>query len=59
MQDVYQVTAVANWIPKIRAVVVFFLRAEMAKVVLNEKQKLLLLPNQQLIIDVKTRWNTL
>ena len=58
-QKVYGIPAIARWIGKVRAIVVWFRRVHMAHVVLEEKQKLLGVPQHKVILDVRTRWNTL
>lgn len=58
-QQVYKSNQVAKWAAKIRSIVVWFRRAHMTKPVLKEKQELLGLPVQRLVLDVRTRWNIL
>ncbi|XP_063745957.1 E3 SUMO-protein ligase ZBED1-like isoform X2 [Eleginops maclovinus] len=58
-QKLYNCTAISNWAARVRAVVVWMKRSHMAKVVLKEKQDLLKLPKHMLLLDVRTRWNSL
>ncbi|XP_049923439.1 E3 SUMO-protein ligase ZBED1-like [Epinephelus moara] len=58
-QKVYDIPAVSNWCAKIRAVVVWLKRSSLSKTVLREKQRILNLPEHNVILDVKTRWNSL
>ncbi|XP_034035123.1 zinc finger BED domain-containing protein 4-like [Thalassophryne amazonica] len=58
-QKVYGIQAVTRWCAKIRAVVVWLKRSTMSKTVLREKQRLLNLPEHNVILDVRTRWNSL
>ncbi|KAJ8375440.1 hypothetical protein SKAU_G00060200 [Synaphobranchus kaupii] len=58
-QRIYTSNAVSNWAARIRSVVVWMKRSHMAKVVLKEKQRLLNLAQHMLMLDVKTRWNSL
>nr|XP_055051178.1 uncharacterized protein LOC129436907 [Misgurnus anguillicaudatus] len=58
-QTIYSVASVAKWTAKIRNIVVWMKRSSMAKTVLREKQQILNLPEHSLILDVKTRWNSL
>ncbi|XP_038137844.1 E3 SUMO-protein ligase ZBED1-like [Cyprinodon tularosa] len=58
-QKVYSIAAMTRWAAKLRAVIVWMKRSSMAKVVLKEKQLLLKLPQHTMILDVKTRWNSL
>ena len=58
-QEVYKINPVMRWVAKVRTIVVYFKRCAMAKVLLTRKQALLGLRKNQLILDVRTRWNTL
>nr|XP_055075107.1 E3 SUMO-protein ligase ZBED1-like [Misgurnus anguillicaudatus] len=58
-QKIYKIASIDKWAARIRAVVVWFKRSSMSKTVLTEKQQLLGLPQHSLILDVKTRWNSL
>ncbi|XP_034084944.1 zinc finger BED domain-containing protein 4 [Gymnodraco acuticeps] len=58
-QSVYSLASVTKWTAKIRGVVVWMKRSSMGKTVLREKQQLLNLPKHSLILDVRTRWNSL
>lgn len=58
-QKLYNCPAISNWAARIRSVIVWMKRSHMAKVVLKEKQDLLKLPKHMLLLDVKTRWNSL
>ncbi|XP_039876078.1 E3 SUMO-protein ligase ZBED1-like [Simochromis diagramma] len=58
-QKLYNCPAISNWAARIRSVIVWMKRSHMAKVVLKEKQELLKLPKHMLLLDVKTRWNSL
>ncbi|XP_073693674.1 E3 SUMO-protein ligase ZBED1-like [Garra rufa] len=58
-QRVHSVASVAKWTAKIRNIVVWMKRSSLAKTVLREKQQVLNLPQHSLILDVKTRWNSL
>ncbi|KAG9263897.1 zinc finger BED domain-containing protein 4 [Astyanax mexicanus] len=58
-QKLYNCTAISNWAARVRAVIVWMKRSHMAKVVLKEKQDLLKLPKHMLLLDVRTRWNSL
>ncbi|XP_057703650.1 E3 SUMO-protein ligase ZBED1-like isoform X2 [Corythoichthys intestinalis] len=58
-QSLYSLNAVTQWVAKIRTIVVWMKRCSMAKVVLREKQQLLKMPQHSLILDVRTRWNSL
>ncbi|XP_041947892.1 E3 SUMO-protein ligase ZBED1-like [Alosa sapidissima] len=58
-QKVYGIQAVTRWCAKIRAVVVWLKRSTKSKTVLREKQRLLNLPEHNVILDVRTRWNSL
>ncbi|XP_077076835.1 zinc finger BED domain-containing protein 4-like [Siphateles boraxobius] len=58
-QKVYGIQAVTRWCAKIRAVVVWLKCSTMSKTVLREKQQLLNLPEHNVILDVRTRWNSL
>ncbi|XP_077085820.1 E3 SUMO-protein ligase ZBED1-like [Siphateles boraxobius] len=58
-QKLYNCNTVSNWAARIRSVIVWMKRSQMAKVVLKEKQQLLKLPQHMLLLDVRTRWNSL
>ncbi|XP_049416194.1 E3 SUMO-protein ligase ZBED1-like [Epinephelus fuscoguttatus] len=58
-QKLYSVKNIANWSGRIRSVVLWLRRNSLAKPVLKEKQKLLGLGDHSLILDVRTRWNSL
>ncbi|KAJ8014398.1 hypothetical protein DPEC_G00039810 [Dallia pectoralis] len=58
-QKLYNCNTVSNWAARIRSVIVWMKRSHMAKVGLKEKQQLLKLPQHMLILDVRTRWNSL
>ncbi|ROL45244.1 Zinc finger BED domain-containing protein 1 [Anabarilius grahami] len=58
-QSLYSLNSVSQWVAKVRTIVVWMKRCSMAKVVLGEKQQLLQLPRHSLILDVRTRWNSL
>ncbi|XP_030222285.1 zinc finger BED domain-containing protein 1 isoform X3 [Gadus morhua] len=58
-QSLYSSSSVAQWTAKIRAIIVWMKRSSMAKVVLREKQDVLNLPQHSLILDVRSRWNSL
>ncbi|KAK7172121.1 hypothetical protein R3I93_004426 [Phoxinus phoxinus] len=58
-QSLYSLNSVSQWVAKVRTIVVWMKRCSMAKVVLAEKQQLLQLPRHSLILDVRTRWNSL
>ncbi|KAJ4944585.1 hypothetical protein JOQ06_013128 [Pogonophryne albipinna] len=58
-QSLYSLAIMSQWIAKIRALVVWIKRSSMAKTVLQEKQAILKLPQHSLILDVRTRWNSL
>ncbi|XP_054593798.1 zinc finger BED domain-containing protein 4 [Nothobranchius furzeri] len=58
-QKVYDIPAVSSWCAKIRSVVVWLKRSSLSKTVLREKQRLLNLTEHNVILDVKTRWNSL
>lgn len=58
-QSLYSLSAVTQWTAKIRSIIVWMKRSLMAKVVLREKQDLLKLLQHSLILDVRTRWNSL
>ncbi|XP_030263766.1 zinc finger BED domain-containing protein 1-like [Sparus aurata] len=58
-QSIYSLNSVSQWVAKVRTIVVWMKRCLMAKVVLQEKQELLQLPRHSLILDVRTRWNSL
>ncbi|XP_036066734.1 zinc finger BED domain-containing protein 1 [Oryzias melastigma] len=58
-QKLYHCPAISNWEARIRSVILWLKRSHMAKVVLKEKQDLLKLPKHMLLLDVKTRWNSL
>jgi len=52
------VNSVQNWLANIRAIVVWFKKVHLAKVVLGEMQTRLNHPEHRLLLDVKTRWNS-
>ncbi|KAK7893152.1 hypothetical protein WMY93_022304 [Mugilogobius chulae] len=58
-QKINRGNTISNWAARVRSIVVWIKRCHMAKVVLREKQQLLNLPPHALIMDVKTRWNSL
>ncbi|XP_034093328.1 zinc finger BED domain-containing protein 1-like isoform X2 [Gymnodraco acuticeps] len=58
-QSLYSLAIMSQWIAKIRALVVWIKRSSMAKTVLQEKQAILKLHQHSLILDVRTRWNSL
>ncbi|XP_059186901.1 uncharacterized protein LOC131969739 isoform X2 [Centropristis striata] len=58
-QKVYTSNTVTRWASRIRAVVVWIKRSPAAQTLLQEKQKLLNLPQHSLVLDVRTRWNSL
>nr|XP_055050617.1 E3 SUMO-protein ligase ZBED1-like isoform X2 [Misgurnus anguillicaudatus] len=58
-QSVYTIASVAKCTAKIRDVIVWMKRSTMAKTVLREKQQILNLPQHSLLLDVRTRWNSL
>ncbi|XP_034040278.1 uncharacterized protein LOC117522970 [Thalassophryne amazonica] len=58
-QKVYGIQAVTRWCAKIRAVVVWLKHSTISKTVLREKQRLLNLPEHNVILDVRTCWNSL
>ncbi|CAI5663357.1 unnamed protein product [Oreochromis niloticus] len=58
-QKVYDIPAVSSWCARIRSVVVWLKRSSLSKTVLREKQQILNLPEHNVILDVKTRWNSL
>ncbi|KAI2666748.1 E3 SUMO-protein ligase ZBED1 [Labeo rohita] len=59
-QKIYKIACIDKWAARIRAVVVWFKRSSLSKTVLTEKQQLLGKPSTtSLILDVKTRWNSL
>ncbi|KAJ8349851.1 hypothetical protein SKAU_G00249810 [Synaphobranchus kaupii] len=58
-QSLYTITSVAKWTAKIRDVIVWMKRSSMAKTVLREKQHILNLPQHSVLLDVRTRWNSL
>ena len=53
-----KIASVAKLLGKMRNIVAFFHRSCQATKLLGEKQKLLMLPEHKLIIDVQTRWNS-
>ncbi|CAM4643135.1 unnamed protein product [Leuciscus chuanchicus] len=57
-QKLYNCNTVSNWAARIRSVIVWMKRSHMAIVVLKEKQQLLKLPQHMLLLDVRTRWNS-
>ncbi|XP_034045937.1 zinc finger BED domain-containing protein 4-like isoform X2 [Thalassophryne amazonica] len=58
-QKLYTVKNISSWSGRIHAVVLWLRRNSLAKPVLKEKQKLLGLDEHSLILDVRTRWNSL
>ncbi|KAF7203537.1 zinc finger BED domain-containing protein 1-like, partial [Nothobranchius furzeri] len=58
-QKVYDIPAVSSWCAKIRSVVVWLKRSSLSKTVLREKQRLLNLPEHNVILDIKTLCNSL
>lgn len=58
-QKVYSISTITRWCAKLRAVVVWLKRSSMTKTVMREKQQLLNLPEHNMILDVRTRWNSL
>ncbi|XP_074496307.1 uncharacterized protein LOC141770552 isoform X2 [Sebastes fasciatus] len=58
-QKVYTSNTVTRWAAKIRAVVVWIKRSSTAQTVLQGKQQLLNLPRHSLVLDVRTRWDSL
>nr|XP_055074037.1 E3 SUMO-protein ligase ZBED1-like [Misgurnus anguillicaudatus]XP_055074038.1 E3 SUMO-protein ligase ZBED1-like [Misgurnus anguillicaudatus]XP_055074039.1 E3 SUMO-protein ligase ZBED1-like [Misgurnus anguillicaudatus]XP_055074040.1 E3 SUMO-protein ligase ZBED1-like [Misgurnus anguillicaudatus] len=58
-QKINKCSIICNWSARVRAIVVWMKRSHMAKVILKEKQQLLNLTQHSLIVDVKTRWNSL
>ena len=58
-QKVYSIATVTRWAAKLRVVIVWMKRSIMAKTVLKEKKLLLKLPQHTMLLDVKTRWNSL
>lgn len=52
VKEVHQILA------KMRSIVSFMHRSTTAAALLNQKQKMLQIPENKLIIDVKTRWNS-
>lgn len=55
----YNNTTFTRWLARIRSVVLWFKRVHMAGVILKEKLAALELPNHSVILDVKTRWNSM
>ena len=55
----YSITSFTKWLAKISTIVVWYKRVHLASVVLQEKQKLLGMKEPQMILDVKTRWNSM
>ena len=55
----YKETSFTKWVARIRTMVLWFKRVHMAGVVLKEKLKALELPQHAVILDVRTRWNSL
>ncbi|XP_031152453.2 zinc finger BED domain-containing protein 1-like [Sander lucioperca] len=53
-----KITAVAHLLGRVRRIVNFFRRSTTANHMLNEKQRLLRLPEHKLMMDVVTRWNS-
>ncbi|XP_030196906.1 zinc finger BED domain-containing protein 1-like isoform X1 [Gadus morhua] len=58
-QKIYTIPSVARWAGRVRALLVWLKRCTLSKPVLKEKQKILGLPEHSVILDVKTRWNSL
>ncbi|CAM4301869.1 unnamed protein product [Leuciscus chuanchicus] len=58
-RKIYKIASIDKLAARIRAVVVWFKRSSMSKTVLTEKQQFLGLPQHSLILDVKTKWNSL
>ncbi|XP_078017009.1 E3 SUMO-protein ligase ZBED1-like [Epinephelus lanceolatus] len=58
-QKIYTVASIDKWAAQIRSVVVWFKRSSVANTVLKDKQQILGLKQHSLILDVKTRWNSL
>uniref|UniRef100_A0A8C4DY82 C2H2-type domain-containing protein n=1 Tax=Dicentrarchus labrax TaxID=13489 RepID=A0A8C4DY82_DICLA len=58
-QKVYTSNTVTRWASNIRAVVVWIKGSSTAQTVLQKKQQLLNLPQHSLVLDVRTRWNSL
>ncbi|KAJ8400795.1 hypothetical protein AAFF_G00391490 [Aldrovandia affinis] len=58
-QKLYTEPTISRWAARIRDVVVWLKEASLAKPVLKEKQRLRNLPEHALVLDVRTRWNTL
>ncbi len=58
-QKIYTDTTIMTWVRRIRNTVVWFKRVTLGKVVLREKQDLLGIKEHSLVLDVKTRWNTI
>ncbi|XP_025757201.1 zinc finger BED domain-containing protein 1-like [Oreochromis niloticus] len=58
-QKVYDIPAVSSWCARICSVVVWLKRSSLRKTVLREKQRILNLPEHNVILDVKTHWNSL
>ncbi|XP_049460938.1 uncharacterized protein LOC125906366 [Epinephelus fuscoguttatus] len=58
-QKLYTEPTVSKWAARIQAVVVWLRKASLAKPVMKEKQRLLNLPQHAMVLDMRTRWNTL
>ncbi|XP_028314787.1 zinc finger BED domain-containing protein 4-like isoform X2 [Gouania willdenowi] len=58
-QRLYNCSTISKWTARVRSVIVWMRRSRMAKVVLKEKQQLFGLPQHMLLLDVRTRWNSL
>ncbi|KAL2089183.1 hypothetical protein ACEWY4_016082 [Coilia grayii] len=57
-QRALKTTAVSRLLGRIRQIVSFFRKSTLASHILQEKQKLLNLPEHKLMTDVPTRWNS-
>lgn len=55
----YNETIFTRWLARIRSIVLWFKRVHLAGVVLKEKLQNLELPNHNVVLDVKTRWNSM
>jgi hypothetical protein len=55
----YNETTFTRWLARIRSIVLWFKRVHLAGVVLKEKLQNLELPNHNVVLDVKTRWNSM
>ncbi|XP_028443439.1 zinc finger BED domain-containing protein 4-like [Perca flavescens] len=58
-QKIYSISAITMWCARLQAVVVWLKRSTVAKTVMREMQRLLDLPEHNMILDVRTRWNSL